>query len=151
MDAKPGSRRIDRHPHLAAEPGGDGKRRGSRGRRERALPGQRFARLHTGQKLDQVPSGALRDAEAASGLLGERRDREIRLAAEQLRELAGEIGVAEQKCSRGSRALPCRKCLTLATARQAQHDGACLFCEVSGSVLRAVVGDDHLGRGKLAA
>jgi hypothetical protein len=149
-DAKPRSRRVDRHPHLAAEPGSDGKRRGSRSRRKRALTGERFARLHPGQELDQDASCPLRDAETATGLLGERRDGEIRLAVEYLRELTGEIGVAEQQRSGGSCPLACRQSLPLATAREAQHDGARFFCEVRGAVPGAVVGDDHLGRGKRA-
>src|SRR5207249_12118957 len=39
-DAQTGPRCVDRHPHLAAEPGGNGEAFGARGRRERALAGE---------------------------------------------------------------------------------------------------------------
>src|SRR4051812_19668597 len=58
--------RVDRHPHLAAEPRSEREARFARGRRERALTGERLAGLEAAEEPDQLTSGALRDPETAA-------------------------------------------------------------------------------------
>ena len=77
LDPEAGAGGVDRHPHLAAEPGREREARRPCRRRERALARERLRALEAASAPDQRAGAALGDAEAAALLLGERRDREV--------------------------------------------------------------------------
>ena len=141
---------VDRHAHLAPEAGGDREALGACRGRERTLPGERLARLHTAAQLDERARNTLRDAEPAADALGKGRDQQIAVAVHERRQVAGQIGVAQKQPARRRRALGRRERLTLAAAREAKHDRARVFRHIGRSVARAVVGHDHLRVGKAA-
>src|SRR5205823_3833722 len=88
---------IDRHPDLAAEAGRQREDGCARGRRERTLARERLTRVEAGTQRDQRARDPLDDPEAAALPLGERGDREVRVALEERQQVAREVGVAEEQ------------------------------------------------------
>src|SRR5438093_6158465 len=97
LDFEPLPGRVDRHPHLAAEPGRGRKAGGAGSRGKRALAGERLARLETGAGADERASRPLGDPEASALALSERGDGEIRVGLDERREVALEVGIAEEQ------------------------------------------------------
>ncbi len=139
-----GSKRIDRHPRLDAEAGREREAGGSRRRREDALPGERLTRRSACRELDQASRGSLREPEAAALRAREPGDDEIAVSLDERRQVAAQIGVAEQQATRRCGALRDRQRLALAAVREPEHPRAGDRRRMRGRIARAVVGDDHL-------
>ena len=71
-------------------------------------------------------------------------DRQVAVPAEQRREVAAEIGVAEQEVARRRLALTERQRLPFPAVREPNDARAGVLGDARGRVARAVVGDDHL-------
>ena len=145
LDPETRARRIDRHPHLAAEAGRERKRRGANAGGERALTGERLALLDPRAQADDRARSSLRDAESPTLPLLERGDDEIAAAVEERDEVPFELRVAEEQPAGRSRALRRRERLAFAEAWEPKHGCARRLCRVCSSVARAVIADDHLG------
>ena len=151
--AKTGPGRVDGHAHLAAEAGRHREACGPRPDGQRALSGERLARLDPGQELDEEPGRALRDAEAAADVLGEHGDAEVGGLVQKRGQFAGKIRIAGsvgRQIARTDRRGPlCRRQrLAFPPAREPQHDGPGVLRNIGGAVAGAVVSDDHLGVGE---
>jgi hypothetical protein len=118
-DAQARARGVDRHSHLAAEPGCNREARGPRSPRDRALPGERLAHFEPAQQLDQSTAHALRETEASANSFREYGDVQIAALLKEGFELAREIGVAQQQRPRWRRTLGSRQRLPFAATRQA--------------------------------
>ncbi len=100
--------------------------------------------LVAGREPDQPPRRLLRDPEAAALLARERGDRQVGVAVEERRQVAAEVGVAEQQVALVRHSFAERQRLPLAAMRQPEHERARLLGDRAGRIARAVVGDDHL-------
>ena len=77
------ARRVNRHAHLAAEAGRDGKALRAGGSGDGSLARQRLAHVDPSQHADQLSSDEFGDAEAAADPFGENGDVQIGVAVEQ--------------------------------------------------------------------
>src|SRR5437763_1702236 len=127
LDFEPLPGRVDRHPHLAAEPRRGRKAGGAGSRGKRALAGERLARLEAGAGADERASSPLGDPEASAPALSERGDGEIRVDLDERREVALEVGVAEEQRPGPGLALGEGERLTLPEPRQPDHPRASLL------------------------
>ena len=71
------------------------------------------------------------------------------MAVEERRQVAAEIGVAEQDRARRRRPLGQRQRLPFSAVREAENPRAGCRRDVAGRIAGPVVGDDHLCVGKL--
>jgi hypothetical protein len=147
-DSEPGSRGVDRHADLATETRGHREAGRASRRRERPLAGERLTGLEASEGGDQASRDELGNAEAAADSLRKGGHVEVDALLKQGRQLAQQVGVAEQKCAGRSGTLRGRQRLSLAAPRQPQHDRARRFGDLGGAVTRTVVRDDDLGVGE---
>jgi hypothetical protein len=77
LHAQPGSERVDRHPHLAAEPGCEWEARGAGPLAQATLSGERLAGLEARPQVDELPRDALGNAESAAHAMRERGHAEV--------------------------------------------------------------------------
>ena len=122
LEAGPGG--VDRHPHFAAEPGGERKAASARCCRESPLARERLAGLEPRKRADQSAAGLLGDAEATALLLGEDGDRQIRSRLGQRAQVAAQVCVAEEQPPRRRFRFAQSQRLTLAEARKPHDAGA---------------------------
>ena len=110
LDGQARPHRVHGHPGLGTgEPEREREHPAARSRRQRALAGDRLARLQAAGRANQRPRRPLDDPEPAALPLGKRGDREVGVALEQRPEVAGEVGVAEQQ--RPGERQPARPCV----------------------------------------
>ncbi len=144
LDREAGPDRVDRHPHLAAEPGREREARCAGAWRERTLARERLPRLEPAAEANESPPGPLREPEPSALALGERRDRDVGTRVEQRPQLAGQVCVAHDEPAGDGRAFAGRERLSLPAARQSQDDCSRRLGLRGRAVARAVVGDEHL-------
>ena len=126
--------RVDRHSHLAAEARREREAGGAGGRRERALPGERLARLVAAAEPDQLARGALGDPEASALPLAKGGNGQVGAVLDERLEVALEVGVAEEQRARAGLALGERQRLPLAEPRQPHDSRSGPFRRVRGPV-----------------
>ena len=77
LHAQPGSERVDRHPHLAAEPGCEREARGAGTLAQATLSGERLAGREARPHVDKLPRDALGNSESAAHAVRERGHAEV--------------------------------------------------------------------------
>ena len=137
------------HRRLTAEAGRERKDDVTRLLRQTSLTRERLMRRVAGREPDQPPRSFLRDPEAATLPARERRDRQVAVTGEEWRQIAAEIGVAEQDRPGRRGALGQRQRLPLPAVREPEDPGAGCRSDLGGRVAGPVVGDDHLRVRKL--
>ena len=146
-EAPPGC--VDRHPHLAAEPGRDREARLPRGRAHVSLTGQRLLCGVAGARADELSRDVLGDSEAAAAAFGEHGDRHVVAGPGERCKVSHEVCVREHERPGRSGPLSQRERLSLAAPGQPEHTRSRSLRLVGRGVARSVVGDDHLRCGKL--
>ncbi len=96
-DVEPRPERVDRHPRLDPEAGGDREHRGSSCGRERPLPGERLLDDAASPALDQGTPNALGEPEPPAGAPFESGDGKVGVGLHEWPQLADEVGIAEEK------------------------------------------------------
>src|SRR6266446_2078703 len=92
-DPEAGPNGVHRHPHLAAEAGGQREARLTRLLREHPLARKRLFRCEAREDSDEHPACLLGDPEATALALRERRDRQVAVRAGEWCEVSLEISV----------------------------------------------------------
>jgi len=144
LHRQPGSEHVDRHPHLAAEPGCERKAGGAGTLAEAALARERLAGREARPQEDELPRDALGDPEPTAHAAGERGHAKVGVSLGEGCERSPQVGVAQEQRARRGHPLARAQRLALPSCFETQHDRAGLLRCRGGAVGGGSVDDEDL-------